>query len=132
MLHRAGEGALRAPFEPPASRGRSGPPGGALRPPFPAAVHRWLIAAPGRHISASRRRSSPRRGRRRPPSACRLSDQLRQAMARTRTWTAAAADVERERTSQVARIGNNLTCLGHLVVWVERQQIPKERITVTQ
>ena len=37
-----------------------------------------------------------------------LSDLLRQAMARTRTWTAAAADVERERTRQVARIGNNL------------------------
>ena len=33
---------------------------------------------------------------------------LRQAMARTRTWTAAAANVERERTRQVARIGNNL------------------------
>ena len=33
---------------------------------------------------------------------------LRQAMARTRTWTAAAAQVERERTRQVARIGNNL------------------------
>ena len=27
-----------------------------------------------------------------------LSDLLRRAMARTRTWTAAAADVERERT----------------------------------
>ncbi len=37
-----------------------------------------------------------------------LSDLLRQAMARTRTWTAAAAAVERERTRQVARIGNNL------------------------
>ena len=37
-----------------------------------------------------------------------LSDLLRQAMARTRTWTAAAASVERERTRQVARIGNNL------------------------
>ena len=37
-----------------------------------------------------------------------LSDLLRQAMARTRTWTAAAADVEREHTRQVARIGNNL------------------------
>ena len=37
-----------------------------------------------------------------------LSDLLRQAMARTRTWAAAAADVERERTRQVARIGNNL------------------------
>ena len=33
---------------------------------------------------------------------------LRQAMARTRTWTAPAAAVERERTRQVARIGNNL------------------------
>ena len=36
------------------------------------------------------------------------SDMLRQAMARTRTWTARAAAVERERTRQVARIGNNL------------------------
>ena len=37
-----------------------------------------------------------------------LSDLLRQAMARTRIWTAATAEVERERTQQVARIGNNL------------------------
>ena len=36
------------------------------------------------------------------------SDLLRQAMARTRTWTARAAAVERERTRQIARIGNNL------------------------
>ena len=36
------------------------------------------------------------------------SELLRRAMARTRTWTAAAADVERERTRQVARIGANL------------------------
>ena len=36
------------------------------------------------------------------------SDLLRQAMARTRTWTARAVAVERERTRQVARIGNNL------------------------
>ena len=35
-------------------------------------------------------------------------DLLRQAMARTRTWTARAVAVERERTLQVARIGNNL------------------------
>ena len=41
-----------------------------------------------------------------------LSDLLRQAMARTRTWTAAAADVERERTRQVARIGSNLNQLA--------------------
>ena len=42
-----------------------------------------------------------------------VSALLRQAMARTRTWTAAAADVERERTRQVARIGNNLNQLAH-------------------
>ena len=35
-----------------------------------------------------------------------LSDLLRQAVAPTRTWT--AAEVERDRTRQVARIGNNL------------------------
>ena len=37
-----------------------------------------------------------------------LSALVREAMARTRTWTAPAAEVERERTKQVARIGNNL------------------------
>ena len=37
-----------------------------------------------------------------------LSALLRRAMARTRTWTAPAAEVERERTRQVSRIGNNL------------------------
>ena len=37
-----------------------------------------------------------------------LSDLLRQAMARTHTWTAAVAGVERDRTRKVARIGNNL------------------------
>ena len=36
------------------------------------------------------------------------SDLLRQAMARTRTWTARAVAVERESTVQVAGIGNNL------------------------
>ena len=41
-----------------------------------------------------------------------LSDLLRQAMARTRTWTAAAAEVERDRTRQVARIGSNLNQLA--------------------
>ena len=41
-----------------------------------------------------------------------LSDLLRQAMARTRTWTAAAAEVERDRTRQIARIGSNLNQLA--------------------
>ena len=37
-----------------------------------------------------------------------LSALVRRAMARTRTWTVPAAEVERERTRQVSRIGNNL------------------------
>ena len=37
-----------------------------------------------------------------------LSALIRRAMARTRTWTVPAAEVERERTRQVSRIGNNL------------------------
>jgi hypothetical protein len=41
-----------------------------------------------------------------------LSELLRRAMERTRTWTAAAAAVERERTRELARIGNNLNQLA--------------------
>ena len=37
---------------------------------------------------------------------------LRQAMSRTRTWTAPALAVERERTRQIARIGSNLNQLA--------------------
>ena len=37
-----------------------------------------------------------------------LSELLRQAMARTQTWTSPARAVERERTRQIARIGSNL------------------------
>ena len=37
---------------------------------------------------------------------------LREAMARTHTWTAPARAVERERTRQIARIGNNLNQLA--------------------
>ena len=41
-----------------------------------------------------------------------LSALLRQAMARTQTWTAPAMAVERERSRQIARIGNNLNQLA--------------------
>ncbi len=37
-----------------------------------------------------------------------LSDLMRRSLGRVRPWTVAHADVERERTQQVARIGNNL------------------------
>ena len=47
-----------------------------------------------------------------------LSDLLRQAMARTRTWTVAAAEAKRERTRQIARIGNNLNQIAR---WANSQ-----------
>ena len=37
-----------------------------------------------------------------------LSDLVRRSVGRTRTWTVAHAEVERERIRQVARVGNNL------------------------
>ena len=37
-----------------------------------------------------------------------LSDLVRRSVGRTRTWTVAHAEVERERTQQMARVGNNL------------------------
>ena len=52
---------------------------------------------------------------------------LRQAMARTRTWTAAAAEVERDRTKQVARIGNNLNQVAR---WVNRHASAFEAVEV--
>ena len=41
---------------------------------------------------------------------------LRQAMARTRTWTAPALAIERERSRQIARIGNNLNQLARWAI----------------
>ncbi len=52
---------------------------------------------------------------------------LRQAMARTRTWTAAAAQVERERTRQVARIGNNLNQIAR---WANTQATPIDAVEI--
>ena len=37
-----------------------------------------------------------------------LSDLVRRSIGRVRTWTVAHADVERERTRELARLGNNL------------------------
>ena len=56
-----------------------------------------------------------------------LSDLLRQVMARTRTGTAAAADIERERTRQIARIGNNLNQLAR---WADTHGSAVEAVTV--
>ena len=52
---------------------------------------------------------------------------LRQAMARTRTWTAPAVAVERERSVQIARIGNNLNQIAR---WANANASAAEAVTV--
>ena len=52
---------------------------------------------------------------------------LREAMARTRTWTASARSVERERTRQIARLGNNL---NQLVRWANTHRTAAEAVSV--
>ena len=106
VLHGAGEGALRAPFDPPASRGLAGPAAGGLAPVRPTGA-----PMTGRRTAVVRARVLPSEHAAWKSKAAAAgvspSDLLRQAMARTRTWTARAVAVERGRTRQVARIGNN-------------------------
>ena len=52
---------------------------------------------------------------------------LRRAMTRTRTWTAPAQAIERERTRQIARIGNNLNQLAR---WANTHKSAAEAVTV--
>ena len=56
-----------------------------------------------------------------------LSVLLRRAMARTRPWTPVAADIERERSRQVARIGNNLNQLAR---WANTHTSAAKAVTV--
>ena len=55
------------------------------------------------------------------------SELLRRAMAQTRTWTASARAVERERTRQIARIGNNLNQLAR---WANTHASTAEAVSV--
>ena len=57
-----------------------------------------------------------------------LSALLRQAMARTQTWTAPAMAVEHERSRQIARIGNNLNQLAR---WANTHASVMEAVRVT-
>ena len=52
---------------------------------------------------------------------------LREAMARTRTWSAPALAIESERIRQIARIGNNLNQLAR---WANTHKTAAEAITV--
>ncbi len=56
-----------------------------------------------------------------------LSALIRRAMVRTRTWTARAAEVERERTRQVSRIGNNL---NQIAKWANTHKGAAEAVEV--
>ncbi len=56
-----------------------------------------------------------------------LSALIRRAMARTRTWTARAAEVERERTREVGRIGNNLNQIAR---WANTHKGSAEAVEV--
>ena len=52
---------------------------------------------------------------------------LREAMARTRTWTAPARAVESDRIRQIARVGNNLNQLAR---WANTHKTAAEAATV--
>ena len=56
-----------------------------------------------------------------------LSALIRRAMARTRTWTAPAAEVERKRTRQVSRIGNNLNQIAR---WANTHKRAAEAVEI--
>ena len=56
-----------------------------------------------------------------------LSDLVRRAVGRARTWTAAHAEVERERTQQVARVGNNLNQIAR---WANTHKEAVEAVEV--
>ena len=56
-----------------------------------------------------------------------LSELLWRAMGRTRTWTAAPAAVERERTRELARIGNNLNQIAR---WANTYKRGAEAVSV--
>lgn len=56
-----------------------------------------------------------------------LSQLVRRALDRVRTWTARRADLERERTRELARIGSNF---NQLVRWANTHKSAVEAVTV--
>ena len=56
-----------------------------------------------------------------------LSDLLRRSIGRVRTWTVAAAEVERERTRELARIGSNLNQIAR---WANSHKGAAEAVQV--
>ena len=56
-----------------------------------------------------------------------LSDLVRRAVGRTRTWTVAHAEVEREPNRQVSRIGNNL---NQIAKWANTHKGAAEAVEI--
>ena len=56
-----------------------------------------------------------------------LSDLVRRSVGRVRTWTVAHAEVERERTRELARLGNNLNQIAR---WANTHKTVAEAVEV--
>jgi len=56
-----------------------------------------------------------------------LSDLVRRSIGKVRTWTAASAEVERERTRELARIGSNLNQIAR---WVNTYKEGAEAVEI--
>ena len=118
-------GTLRPP-RPPASRALQGQTAGAP-PPDPLAGALMAERRTGQlHLRVSPAEVAAWRAKAE-AAGVPLSDLLRQAMSRTRTWTAAAAEVERDRTRQVARIGNNLNQIAR---WANTNAAPIDAVEI--
>ena len=116
------------PFEPQQDPRAAGARGRGLRPPSPVSAVRPMSGR--RPATVSARVSAAELADWRAKAAAagvQLSALVREAMARTRTWTAPAAEVERERTKQVARIGNNLNQIAR---WVNTHKAAIEAVEV--
>ena len=120
-------GGLRPPFDPPALRApvEVADGGSAPLPPCRCGVmpERRTAVVTAR-VTASE--SADWRAKAK-ATGVPLSALIRRAMARTRTWTARAAEVERERTRQVSRIGNNLNQIAR---WANRHKGAAEAVEV--
>ena len=116
------------PFDPPKIRAPLERAGGGYAPPPPLSAGRPMTDR--RSATVTARVSAAELADWRAKAAAAgvpLSALVREAMARTRTWTAPAAEVERERTKQVARIGNNLNQIAR---WANTHKAAIEAVEV--
>ena len=119
-------------LRPPSNPERSAPlpeqrAGGVRRPPNPVA---GALMAERRTVTVAARVTPAKHAAWQDKAAAAgvsPSALLRQAMSRTRTWTAPALAVERERTRQLARIGSNLNQLAR---WANTHKTAAEAVTV--